>query len=552
MPEEQSGRRTRHKLVLVVLTLSIMGLALLGYRLFTAEEFPNEKSRRPPISDGLQTNVPSKLAPGIYLLGVSFPAAVYAVETSEGLVLIDSGIEPDARRVIQQLKVLGLDWRRLRAILLTHVHGDHSGGARYLREATGAKIYAGSGDARTLRSGGPREAFFSWLDRPEHRVLPTPVDVELQGDTSFEIGDVRFQALAAPGHTPGGICYLMEHGGLRALFAGDVIMCLRGNPEIALRMSKPLGTYIAYLPPRYSGSPNAFLTTLRRLKDLPVPDLVLPGHPRLDFPPQSPRLSQRSWESLLDAGIHEMETLLARQKRDGMLFLDGAAKQLLPDLFYLGNFDRKAVYGFVAGSRLFLVGAPSKPGFMEFVNRQLSVVGLKPKTPTALLLTSADKDEIGGLKELIETTRAEVVVSQDGMQKVLKACPAGTKLLTPDALVNKGWFSVTVIPLRGRGTGPVAYELTWARKTILFSGRIPVPLKVEFIDELISDVWDGNGNIGSYLVSLERLRDVRPDLWLPNIPWECQNANLYDSEWKEIIQTNLSFQNRTVINSLPP
>jgi glyoxylase-like metal-dependent hydrolase (beta-lactamase superfamily II) len=44
---------------------------------------------------------------------------------------------------------LGLDWKNLRAILLTHSHADHSLGAQFLRDATGA----GAAPARRKRPG---------------------------------------------------------------------------------------------------------------------------------------------------------------------------------------------------------------------------------------------------------------------------------------------------------------------------------------------------------------------------------------------------------------
>src|SRR5262249_47442934 len=89
-------------------------------------------------------------APGVCLLGKTSPAAAYLVETSEGLVLIDSGLESDAAAVLEQLAALHFDVRQLRAVLLTHVHADHSLGAEHLRELTGAKVYAGHDDCTPL------------------------------------------------------------------------------------------------------------------------------------------------------------------------------------------------------------------------------------------------------------------------------------------------------------------------------------------------------------------------------------------------------------------
>ena len=57
-----------------------------------------------------------------------------------------------------------------------------------------------------------------------------------------------------------------------------------------------------------------------------------------------------------------METLLARFEADGADFLDGNPKKLLPDLYYLGDFNGSATYGFFAASKFFLVDAPGGPG----------------------------------------------------------------------------------------------------------------------------------------------------------------------------------------------
>jgi len=345
------------------------------------------------------------------------------------------------------------------------------------------------------------------------------------------------------------MCYLMEQTDLRALFAGDVICMLRGDENSHLPEAKPLGTYSAYLPPRFRGDAAAYLSSLRTLRSLKVPDLVLPGHPRADTEPQSPCLSQQRWENILDQGIRDMETLLARFDADGADFLDGNPRRLLPDLYYLGNFKGTAVYGLFAESRLFLVDAPGGPGLIEMVTTSLERLGLKPATPTAVLLTSCGAEAIAGLNELVERCQVQVVASSPGLPSLRQTCPAGTIILPPEELLNRGWFDFTPIPLRGRGLAPMAYRLSWAGKTVLFTGRIPIRYKEDTWAELFADISKSREAAADYLISVNRLGEATPDLWLPAVATDGRNANLYDSEWQDIIAENYRAGHIALISS---
>jgi glyoxylase-like metal-dependent hydrolase (beta-lactamase superfamily II) len=478
------------------------------------------------------------IAPGIHLLGGLKPAAAYAVETGSGLVLVDSGLESDAAVLKSQLATLGLDWKQVKAVLLTHVHGDHCGGAEYLRATLRAKVYAGRGDAAALRAGGPREAFFSVYFMPNDHPHPTTVDVELTGGESIVFGDTRFLAIGTPGHTPGSICYLLERPGLRALFGGDVISMLRGDDRSHSPERRPLGTYSAYLPPRYRGDARTYLSSLEELRSLQAPDLVLPGHPREEIEPQKPCLSQQEWSDLLDRGIGEMRTLLARFEADGADFLDGNPKCLLPDLYYLGDFNGAAVYGFFASSKFFLVDAPGGPGLKNFVKTRLEQLGLKPAEPTAVLLTSCTSETTTGLKDLGEHGQLLVACSPSGIQLIKDFCPAGTIILPAEKLASRGWFKFTPVPLRGLGLAQMAYVMQWAGKTVLFSGRIPIRVTDQTWSELLPEISRSTEAAADFLSSVNRLGDLRPDLWLPAVAIEGRNANLYGSEWEDIIAKN--------------
>lgn len=504
-----------------------------GHRPALAGNDPVDLGRVPALRPAAIT-----IAPGIHMLGGLAPSAAYAVETPDGIVLVDSGLRPDAAPLKAQMATLGLDWRRVRAILLTHAHGDHTGGAEHLRGATGARVYAGAGDAGVLRAGGPWEAFFSTFSMPDETTHATAVDVALEGGEVIELGGVRFRALAAPGHTPGSTCYLMERRGLRVLFSGDVISSLVGDPASPSRVRKALGTYSAYLAPRYRGDAAAYLSSLRKLRSLEVPDLVLPGHPRSDPSPQVPRLSQARWNELMDRGIRDMEVLVSRYRADGADFLDGEPKALLPGLYYLGDRGGRAVYGLSASSRFLLVDAPGGPGLLEFVRRGLRRLGVEPVDPAAVLLTSGGEAETSGLKELVEHGHATVFAPPGVLRALRAACPAGTDLASTDDLAARGWFKVTVVSLRLGALAPVAYRLEWAGKSALLSGRIPVKGAAGNWPDPSSATPASREVVLDAMISVHRLSDRRPDLWLPATPIDGQNANLYDQEWDDIITAN--------------
>lgn len=492
------------------------------------------EARRLPAADELEVLAPApgKVAQGVYLLGESAPSATYVIDTTDGLVLVDTGIENDAATVTMQLTRLHLDLGRLRAILLTHVHGDHSLGAEHMRAVTGAKICAGRRDAAPLREGRPREAFFSTFDVRGLEPHSTSVDVELSGDETIFFGETRVTAIAAPGHTPGSVCYLAEHNGRRVLFTGDVVQCL--NPVA----KGSLGTYPAYLAPRYRGDTQDYLATLRRLRALPAPDLVLPGHPRMDSPAQNPRVTPEQWHDLLDKGIEELERLLTRYRTDGANFLDGAAKELLPGLHYLGDFDHAAEYCLVTSSGLYLFDAPGGPELIDWLRSRFKALGWEGRNPTAVLLTSADKTATAGLPALVQSTHCSVVAPEAGLAAVRQICPDGTTIISAAELAKLNWFEVSVIRLRGRGIAPQAFNIRWAGKTVLVSGRIPVKMSQETLLQLMQEFIGPGDRTADYLKSVESLRRIEPGLWLPAVPVHGQNANLYDRDWEDVLTEN--------------
>ena len=84
----------------------------------------------------------------------------------------------------------------------------------------------------------------------------------------------------------------------------------------------------------------------------------------------------------------------------------------------------------------------------------------------------------------------------------------------------------------------MAYQLGWAGKTVLLSGRIPVKLAAATAEVLLRKIREPGGNADQYAESLDRLARLNPNLWLPAVPVHGQNANLYDRDWGKVLEQN--------------
>lgn len=505
--------------IAIIVTLLFVLIVILAYG----------RRRSAPLDPFLYARV-CTVAPGIHLLGRLSPAAAYVVETRDGLVLIDTGQDPECASLRAQVRELRLDLGQLRAILLTHAHADHSMGARHLKELTKATIHAGQGDAEVLRRGAPREAFTSVFSMPEIKLHATDVDMDLKGDEVIQVGEARFTAIAAPGHSPGSMCYLLEKDGLRALFTGDVVLSLTDTARFG-----GFGTRGVYHSPRYRADARDFLATLERLRDMPPPDLVLPGHPHLDDTPQSARVPAAQWQSHLERGMREMRTLLERQRVDGKIYLDGVARAILPRLHYLGDFHNAAVYCLAEGSAVFLFDAPGGPGLGAFVQDGLRKARLNKLGPPTVLLTSCDPEAIAGLTDLLDVMGGTVVVPREG-RKLLP------DLGTPGRLVDRedpAWsrsFPGEAVPLKGIGRHPAAYRFKVHGKAVLATGR--VLMGEAHAGEFMRNYTRLEVNPSDCLWSLERLRPLRPDVWLPAAPQFGASAFIYDNDWTDLLASN--------------
>jgi hydroxyacylglutathione hydrolase len=165
----------------------------------------------------------------------AFGTNCYIVGSNTSLegMIIDPGDE--ASQILRSVKEAKL---KIKLIVITHGHGDHTGALDQVKLATGAKIAIHPFDAGALDS-------------------QYSADSLLKGGDSVDIGDLHFFVIHTPGHSPGGICLY----GHKVLFCGDTLFNYSiGRTDLGGSTSQLL---------------NSIIT---KLMILPDDTVVYPGH----------------------------------------------------------------------------------------------------------------------------------------------------------------------------------------------------------------------------------------------------------------------------------
>ncbi len=170
-------------------------------------------------------------------------------QTREGIV-IDPGDDVSEIQAILQRHSL-----RLTMIVVTHAHIDHIGGARKLKDATGAPVYLNSADIPLYDQLDVQAAWLG-MATPSR----TGIDCPLADGDRLSLAETEIHVLATPGHTPGSVSLWIPSE--TKLLSGDTLF----RDSIG-RTDLP------------GGDGRRILRSIReKLLPLPEETVVIPGH----------------------------------------------------------------------------------------------------------------------------------------------------------------------------------------------------------------------------------------------------------------------------------
>jgi glyoxylase-like metal-dependent hydrolase (beta-lactamase superfamily II) len=195
------------------------------------------------------------VAPGVRRLVAPNPGIMTGPGTNtyflgdDQIALIDPGPDDDAHLEA----ILAAAGDRLRWVIVTHTHIDHSPLSMRLAATTGAEVlgFGPAPEGLAVVPEGDR------LNLDAHDMAFRP-DRRLADGDQLVIPGLRLTAVHTPGHASNHLCFELDGTGL--LFSGDHVMA---------------GSTVVIAPP--DGDMTLYLTALERVRDL-RPRRIAPGH----------------------------------------------------------------------------------------------------------------------------------------------------------------------------------------------------------------------------------------------------------------------------------
>ena len=135
-----------------------------------------------------------KVFDNLYFLGMTEFSA-WAVNTSAGIIIIDALFDYSVDdEVSEGLEKVGLDPAKIKYVIISHGHSDHSGGAKFLQDSYKARVLLSAADWDLLDRGRGT--------RPARDLVATD-------GQKLTLGDTTITMYITPGHTAGTLSYLI-------------------------------------------------------------------------------------------------------------------------------------------------------------------------------------------------------------------------------------------------------------------------------------------------------------------------------------------------------
>jgi len=149
---------------------------------------------------------PFQIAGNLYYVG-TYDLACYLIVTSQGNILINTGLASSAPVIKANIEKLGFKFDNIKILLTTQAHFDHVGAMAAIKRMTGAQLMINEGDAGVMADGGRSDYA---MGAKVCVFEPVKTYTILHNNNIIRLGSTQLTLLNHPGHTKGSCSFLFD------------------------------------------------------------------------------------------------------------------------------------------------------------------------------------------------------------------------------------------------------------------------------------------------------------------------------------------------------
>jgi metallo-beta-lactamase class B len=182
----------------------VLVLSLFFVSFYSPAQQVNEPQNTSP--DWSKPYTPFRIVGNLYYVG-TYDLACYLIVTTEGNILINTGLAASASLIRENIESLGFKFADLKILLTTQAHFDHMGAMAAIKKLTGAKMMVDEKDSAVMADGGSSDYALGGKSSSYEPLRP---DHLLRDKDTIRLGTTKLVMLHHPGHTKGSCSFLFD------------------------------------------------------------------------------------------------------------------------------------------------------------------------------------------------------------------------------------------------------------------------------------------------------------------------------------------------------